>query len=66
MFFQYNCASFNAVHMCNYSEKERERARERERDLHINHFNKIKVHSCLRKCYFMNTPLSYAVSIHRL
>ena len=30
MFFQYNCASFNAVHMCNYSERERERERERE------------------------------------
>ena len=27
MFFQYNCASFNAVHMCNYSEIERERER---------------------------------------
>ena len=31
MFFQYNCASFNAVYMCNYSERETERETERDR-----------------------------------
>ena len=32
MFFQYNCALFNVVHMCNYSERERERERDRDRE----------------------------------
>ena len=56
MFFQYNCASFNAVHTCNYSERESERKKERERDLHIDHFNKIKVHSCFKEVLFHVYP----------